>query len=564
MLLPISKNPPHKIGDLHFLRDIITVYFDMRINWWQACTNGIVSADKDVETFENYVENLKAEIIKKCRKDEKRRAIIFINDLDVTHFILPSGEKTQATKTKAGITYSLEYNTEFFCFRNFNIICNSKTEKVAQLFPGKPLCAAMSDFIKMFDMPIINIRYSLAYITKRVFYQDIKNELWQDTVKAHRIPRTRQLYYDMLAGSSSGLLSSFSDGENIFKVLHSIGSFDKRSAYPAYFVHDKYFPIGRVYEVCGTDSFRTASMRDAIRRGQWFKIVIDSDSEIEELKMFRDVGKLAAWYSEFVYGVEFWDEKILQKCGVDLAETINGKKFRIYRTEKTGYMPQCFREKIVYLYNIKNAIKDKNAAQRYLIKTQIDMIFGKGLQKYDFLTDADVFRKFVCRGDNFLLPQMSMHVVSAMRHELLTAAAHFSGSVTAFDTDGIKIDFAKMDKNAAIEYFEKMNEYIMEKNRAAGFYCNIGTWDFEYTAENFIQFAPKVYAYKDETGLKCKFAGVPERFLKKAIKNVPCETLFEKWENEGLSIEIGAGWCFLPERKIFIEQKTNYEIRKEK
>lgn len=563
MLLSVAKNKPHKVGDKYFLRDIITVYFDLRINWWQACVNGTVKAGKDVESFENFVESLKEEIKQRSRKDKQRKAIIFINDLDVVRFVLPDGQRTEATKEKAGIKYSLEYESEFFVFRNFNIIANSKAEKILKMFPGLTLCEAMTEFLKMFDLPIINIRYSLAYITKKIFYKDIKAELWADTAKNNRIPKTRQIYYDMLAGNQGGLLSSFENSGLLFQVLHNIGSFDKRSAYPSYFINDRFFPVGRVFEVKGGDCFRISAAKKAVKNGQWFKVVIDSPEEIPELKYFTS-GQPNFYGVKYCYGVELFDYKILEKCGVDFWGILPGNKFRVYRTDKTGYLPQCFREKVMYLYNIKNAFPDKNSPKRFMIKTQLDMLYGKGLQKFEFYTDDQLFKKYCCRGENFLLPQMSMHVVAAMRHELLVIMSKFQHDCIAFDTDGTKLNLDAIGTQKAIEFFDAVNDYITQKNINAGFYSNIGTWDFEYIAKEFIQFAPKVYAYSDSSGLHCKFAGVPERCLKKYLANVPRETIFENWSENGLCIEIGGAWLFLPDQKYFVEQKTNYEIRKGK
>ena len=77
--------------------------------------------------------------------------------------------------------------------------------------------------------------------------------------------------------------------------------------------------------------------------------------------------------------------------------------------------------------------------------------------------------------------------------------------LVAIDTDGIK---TKYSKKKSIEIFFERNEEIKQELAAAGFpNTKIGTWKFEGTFKKFIQYEKKVYAYEDEEGLHCKFAG---------------------------------------------------------
>ena len=559
MILSIAKYPPHHCGDIQILRDKITAFFDMRVNWWQCCINGNIKAGKDADSFQALLSEISAEISSKSRAGTKRKAVIFINDLDCTRMILPDGQKTTAKKVKAGIEYSMEYDTDSIIFRNFNILFNNKTEKVMKMFPGYPCCVAMQKFLDMFDLPLTDLRYSLAYLTKKTFYKDIKSDLWENTRMHRRILRDRATYNDMQAGNQGGMLTSFS-GDNciLFQILKNVASFDKKSAYPSYFITDRYFPVGKVIRVTGAENYRKLQLADAIRKKQWFKIVIECELSDPEMQIFKTPGA-------GLYGIEFWDYRVLQKCGIDIFALLTGKKWRLYRCTFTGYMPDVFRRKVIQLYERKNAIEDKNDPERFLIKTQLDMLYGKGLQKYDFATDQDVFKKYVLRGENFLLPQMSMHVVAAMRHELLTVAGYFGADCFAYDTDGVKIrldDPGQLDKES--EFFAKINGYIMDKNKAAGFVSDIGIWDHEYTARRFIQFAPKVYAYEDSSGkVTCKFAGVAERYTKKYLGDKTPDEIFDMWERHGLDLQTCAGWMYVPEKKWFIELKNDYKILKE-
>lgn len=552
MLLSVAKYPPHKVGDCYFLRDIIAVYFDLRVSWWQACINGdTIRGGKDIKSYQDFLQEIATEIDAKNRSGQHRRACIFINDLDVTRVICPEGDLQKSKKKKMGFSYSIEYLTQYFRFNNFNVIFNSKAEKCARLFPGVPLCKAMCNFLLMFDLPVHKIRYSLAYITKKVFYQDIRSELWEDTVQTHRMIKYKKLYDDMQAGNQGGAISNIS---NIFEILLNVASYDKKSAYPSYFISDRYFPVGEIYEVRWAEKVKLDALRVAMASGLWYKIVIEPPQEIQQLSFCKSPGVLQ-------YGVEFWDGMLLKKCGVDIFKLLHGVPFRLYRTEITGYMPRCFRDKIMQIYAKKEEIADKSSPQRYLLKTQLDMIYGKGLQKFDFEKDEDVFKKYVCRGENFLNPAMSMHVVSAMRHEIMTIISHFKGGCIAFDTDGVRLALDKIGAEQARDFFENINAYIIAKNRRAGYDTNIGIWDHEYTAEKYMQFAPKVYAYQECDKITAKFAGVPERRLKKYLRGIAPENAFEVWQRDGINIKIGAGWIYLPDLGGFIETESDYIIK---
>lgn len=551
MLLPVSKNPPHKCGKVYLLRDIITLYFDLRLNWWQSCINGTLKAGKDADSMRKYLAEIEDEMMKKNRSGQIRKAIIFVNDLDVVRCVLPDGETTSRRKDKK-LEFSLEVESDHFVFRNFNILFNRRTEKVAEMFPHMALSRSMSEYIKSFDLPLSQIRFSLAYITKKIFYKDIKAELWEYARENHLILKNPDYYADMQAGSQGGALSMFKP-EDLQKIFYGVLSFDKKTAYPSYFVKDKYFPIGKIVKINLMPHKRIEQIRYRLAAGKWIKVVIEPEEEIEELRNFRSPKKR-------LYGLEFWDFAILEKCGIDFYKILEKYPFRLYISEKTGYMPECFRRKIIELYNLKNAERCKSSPKRFLYKTQLDMLYGKGLQKYDFKTRRDLFKKYVLRGDNFLQPQMSMHVVAAMRHEMMLVVGHFGADCISFDTDGAKI---VGDPGEIAEFFEKMNGYIMIKNEEAGFPSDIGIWDFEYEAERYIQFAPKVYAYQvvDECPV-CKFAGLSERSLRKYLEKIEGDP-FEVWQRDGIQTETGGGWLYIPEIPGFLEIKQKYCIKKD-
>lgn len=551
MLLPISQNPLHKVGEIYLHRDIITLYFDLRLNWYQSCINGKIYAGKSVQSLNDYLEKIVDEMNKKNRNGQSRKCVIFVNDLDVVRHVLPDGETTSKRKDKK-LEFSLEVSSKHFVFRNFNILFNRRTEKVAEMFPGMALCRAMAEYLKSFGLPLTQLRFSLAYISKKIFYKDIKSELWEYARENNLILKNPDYYADMQAGSQGGALSSFSK-DDLQKIIYGVISYDKKSAYPSFFIKDRYFPIGKIIKINLMPAQKIDILRHRLAGGKWCKVVIEPENDLEELRHFRSPKKR-------LYGVEFWDFDTLEKCGIDIFKILEREPFRLYVSEKTGYMPECFRRKIIELYNIKNAEKERNSPKRFIYKTQLDMLYGKGLQKYDFRTRKDLFKKYVLRGDNFLQPHMSMHVVAAMRHEIILVVSKFGKSCIAFDTDGVKL---QGDPDEIADFFRKMNGYIMIQNERSGFTSDIGIWDFEFEAERFIQFAPKVYAYQvcDECPV-CKFAGLSERALRKYLATIKGDP-FEVWERDGIQTETGAGWLFIPQIPGFIQQKNPYVIKKE-
>ena len=153
-----------------------------------------------------------------------------------------------------------------------------------------------------------------------------------------------------------------------------------------------------------------------------------------------------------------------------------------------------------------------------------------------------------------------MHVVSGVRHEVLKIAQHFCTETQAIDTDGLKLSGELSEIKS---FFDAMNQYIIDENRKAGFDSDIGIWDYEYTAEKFMQFAPKVYAYQPAGGrLVCKFAGISERHLKRYLRSIYGDP-FALWAASGIHAQTCAGWYYLTDTGFF-EKIVDFIIEREK
>ena len=554
MLLPISKNRPHVRGDVQVCRDFVCLYFDVRSDRFECCVNGQLTSGETVDDFRAFIDGLVEEKEKANRKKTTRKIIAFVNDLDIVSVILPEGEKSSMKKRKNGREYIIEIFTDHFDFRNFNVLANGTVDSIQDIFKKSP-AESMYLFVSMFGEAPINVRFSLAYMTKRIFYKDIKDELWEIIKEEQSILKDKSIYAAMQAGNQAGMLTRYRKGDPyLFTVHNKIMSFDKKSAYPSYFVRDRYFPIGKVYRIGGGNKLKLRIIQERARAGAWFKIVLHPNHEIDCLAAFKTRGKCE-------YGIEYWDYRtITEELRIQLLALIEHERIALYGCDHTDYLPLVFRDKIAELYERKNSITDHQSPERYLIKTQLDMLFGKGLQRFDFATNSEVFKKYVCRGDNFMTPQLSNHVVAAMRHELIKVIHDLRSFVLTYDTDGAKLAY----NDQVFIYFEHINAYIKRANEIAGFAgCDIGVWDYEGCFDKLIQFAPKVYAYQIGEETVCKFAGVQRRFVRQFLKEHKGEDVFALWERDGLIMEMCRGVKYDTRIKKFLEILGEYRIQRE-
>lgn len=509
------------------------------------------------EDFEKLFEELHR--IRKTRLEHFRahapELLIIVNDLNVFSVLIRQylGDAQSAgEKEHLGDVHTLEVKAAGFIFRNFNFIANSRPEPLCEFFGVKNPVQAMEIFFQRLagSRKLYSLRWSLAYITKKYFYRDISAELWEEMKKEQIFFHSFQHYKDMFIGNKAGALLRFDDPDRKYRrIVQDVTSFDKKSAYPSVFVNDDKFPLGRPVRVM---KGKADALSNAIYTGHWFKIVIRRPEPVPELIPFRDAEE------PDLYGIEYYDFRLMREVlGVTaqrFAEILNTSKWSLYTTKHTGYLCAAFRQRIALLYIQKEAIPDKKNFQRFTLKTQIDMLFGKAIQKKNFTNAKQVNQYYTGRGDNYLLPQHSMHAIAAVRFELMRAVKLCGESCIAYDTDAAKV-------HGAGEIFQALNEEIRVKNERAGFSnLTIGYWLEEYHADRFLQLGTKSYFYEADGQIHTKHAGISDPDFRKYVDTLPhMQDLLEHFE-QPRTLSVLGKYCYLPDEHKFIRQVNKFQL----
>lgn len=509
------------------------------------------------ESFETLFSELRRILETRLRHFRKHspELLVIVNDLNVFEVLVREyiGDAQSAgEKESFGSVHALEVRAGGFLFRNFNFIANSRPEPLCDFFGVKNPVQAMALFCEKLagERKLYSLRWTLAYITKKAFYHDIAPELWEEMKKEQIFFHSLTHYRDMFAGNKAGALLRFDDPDCSFRrIREHISSFDKKSAYPSVFVNDDIFPLSRPIRVM---KGKADALINAIQSRHWFKIVIRRKDPEPELLPFQDPDE------PDLYGIEYYDFLLLRDVlGVSarrFSELLNSSKWSLYVCKHTGYLAAAFRQRIAEYYVQKEAIKDKKNFYRFTLKTQLDMMFGKAIQRKDFRSVKEVNKHYTGRGDNYLLPQHSMHAIAAVRCELMRAVKLCGDSCIAYDTDA-----AKVEGDGRI--FKALNEEIRMKNERAGYpLLNIGYWMHEWTSERFLQLCTKSYFYELEGEVCTKHAGITDRDFRRYLDTLPeNEDLFEHFQTPRTLSVLGK-YCYLPDEHRFIRQVNTFEL----
>lgn len=412
-------------------------------------------------------------------------SIVFINYLYYITQRYPGGEIVGEDYIKYEQQETIEYTYGKTIFRNITCFTNGQSETVLKdLFPNVRITKAMEMYINTFGNPE-NVKYTLGYQVKKMFYKDIKEPLWEFKKKHKAYYYDMETYKDMMAGSKAGALCD----EPVY--AENVLCFDKRSAYASVMVNDDKFPIGQM-KLCIPKNIYIA-VKKYLKQGKYFKVVLDYKVPGFEIFYDEKEKKTGLEYMDFLNLQE--DNKLEEFCK-------KIKNPRLYYCQETGRLPYELRCKIIEAFDNKESM---TGVAKFFEKTKINILYGKGLQHYDFqdINELQKHYKGKGRGDNYLQPEQSMHCVAVLRYELYKAIRN---NISIYwDTDGIKV---KNTPEAHL-YFQNQNNIIRQKNREAGFDSEIGTWKFEGFAKRFISFQGKQYIIEWDTGeLEMKWAGV--------------------------------------------------------
>lgn len=473
-----------------------------------------------------------------------KNSIVFMNsNLGVLKYYLPGGKVSSYTRKKE----VLEYKWNGVSFRSFNGICNRQSiEDICKMFDVTEPVIAMNEFLSVFGDEK-NVKRTLAATTKNMFFKDIKDELWEDVKENKSYFNTIKDWKLAYCGNKAGLMER---SEN-FCLADMCEGYDKKSAYPSYFVNDNKFPIGKLHQTKSPELFV-----ERLSKKEWVKVVFSGD-----------IKGLGSWYDERtgMTALEYYDifSYLLSNNLKTLLQIVKDNKGIFVYSEKTGYLNDTFRRKIVELYNLKNSIQ-KGSPQYLLVKTQLDMLFGKSLQWQDFKSDAQLKHHYRGQGQNYLQPQHGNHVIAAMRYEMykcLDICKKEDLLPVYHDTDGVKI--LKNEKTKSI--FEQLNSNIMKRNEDAGFKnLNIGIWDYEGEMEHFAYFGEKQYVFVQDKKPVFKISGcdreckiiLEERFLKSGV------SMINDWITNGFWYPLKRIICDedLPRIEISSTRKKECEI----
>lgn len=425
-----------------------------------------------------------------------KKSLIFINYLYYIKQRYPGGKAVGEDYTKYNQEETVAYEYGNTIFRNIACFLSGQSEMLLKdMYPDVPITIAMRNFIESFNVNPEKVKYTLGYNIKKIFFADIKDHLWEEKKKNKAYYYDVGTYNDMMVANKAGALS------DVHIYAEDVLCYDKRSAYASVLVNDDKFPIGQERKIDFDDPEYALSLaKRYIGDGTYFKIVLDYPVEGFEIFYEEEVGKTGLEYENFIDLIE--DGKLYEF----FSKITNG---RLYHCLKTGYLDDVFREYIVNAFENK---EKTSGVTKFFEKTKINILYGKGIQKYDFKDKYEMQRHYKGRGENYLQPEQSLHCQAVLLHEIHNAIRN--NVAIYWDTDGIKV------KNTpeARKYFEEQNRIIMQKNKAAGFDSEIGTWKLEAEARRFISFGCKHYIIeKNDRSCKMTWSGMSQKDQQKVL-----------------------------------------------
>lgn len=462
------------------------------------------------------------------------KTIVFVNRLDA--FLLAHNHDYKyigRERNANGVSYNFCAITDSFEFRNTDPLLGERVVKT---------CDEVFKYLKSYGVPLYKVKWSMAHMAQKQFYdRELRESLWRDTKKNKRYFHDISTYNDMFAGSSSGHLWCDDNYKGI--ILENVSSFDKKSAYPWVFCTNNHFPL------TAPTKTNFNGICDAVDKDKWFLIVLRGIDLPNQWDMFRAKG------DDHCYAWNLYDYYTCCITNKDLFGDIVSKyDCQFYTASKCGYLNREWREKVSELYQYKDEFEDKDDPDRVAIKTQLDMMYGKGIQYYEFDDIDNVIGHYSHRGDHYIMPQWSKMAVSAIKYEIIKTYLDDSGQFYA-DTDGTKSLSNRIDlQNLYHEY----NLRIAEINKKAGLkYSTMGTWQYEYTADRFIALNRKQYAYEIDTYVTTKVAGVKKDLLigQLAQYDDPLQALAD-----GVTINRQSGLIYLSDTKEYIPKFEDYVV----
>ena len=511
-------------------RSFFLIYVDFKKGLFDICESGaFIKRQLTLSQFLKEIDDIQTIIRKKRRSNTRVR--IYVSQIEVLLNLLK--DYTIVLKHDTVMSESSRptwARTDCFEICDFAVLRDSAPQSI-------------DDMIKFFniafkDTYISKIKFSEAANSVMFFYRGLEQECHDDRNFCHRYIKSIDEWKDLRSGTTKGLHYAVDDFFG--KILEGVTSFDKKSAYPSIFVSYDKFPIGEIHS---TEVMKWKRFNRCIDGDKWFQIVfIDAPKVgcLDDLKIKAKDAMLAINNLDYTY---------LCKTGRkdEVLDALKKYRWRIYYTTKEGYLLDSFRKHIVDVYDEKEKSTDPEWRRYY--KKQIDILYGKGVEMLQFESDDQV-KQYYRDGKHYIMPHWSRLVVSKLRLDLLEAIEMIyeaSGKIVAYNTDGLKIE---KDCEKINNVFDELNREIVERNRAAGFDSDIGTWKKEYVADRFLQIDKVRYAYIVDGQLHTAVGGIPKNWFLDFLTSLDCDPL--KWLMFPHLLEVPFGWKLDKSTKTYV------------
>lgn len=445
----------------------------------------------DCKTNDFEVRHYNSGVVSKCGVEDmrewvlerKKPTIIYQNSVNVLARLIPGGKSSGKKESKYTNTSEiLTYKIGNVTFKSFTALCPADQTEVTMMdmYGVETPTESMIAHIEYLG-GVKNLSRTICGQSIKFFYKDIKDELWQ-WKKDHKVYINTAAEFNFLhSGCKCGVLYKADKMEKHGKTIE----FDLSAAYCGAFVQSDRFPIGKPRFTTNPRIFISE-----LKKGNNVKVIFNTRiKEVDEAtrELYLDL------YDDYnhVTALELYDLKLLSDLGVKITNLITKYPCTFVYYDETGYIHEKVRDKICTLQYQKDHM-EKGTPERSLVKCQMEFIYGKPIQKRSFRSDEEVVRHYRRRGENYITPQMSNHASAYVRYQIFKAIQALGETVYYYDTDGIKV----ADNDRTLTYFAEQNEILMEKNRASGYYTNIGTWKME-EFDQFLYIRPKMYITKN-------------------------------------------------------------------
>ena len=506
---PFVKRPIRKTNDenkvvviedkIEYLRDWVFINFSYG-GEWTIKVNGECQKGRSLRSLEQIFTELRSLKQSKHKGSTDRRLVIWANNLTCFVNLISAlcGHKFKKIETTDALNPLLMWIWDKdFEFRNFNAIAGEEAKRIGNTYDlsGNEV-DIMENYFKLQKQDNwATFRYTASHNFEKMLEKRIKQQLTEEERKAYNIETYRRTLDDnkkFNEWARKGCLSGAIWCDKTFqrKPINWVSSFDISQAYGGQFVRANDFPLGTIHDAMSLP-------KEEVMKRNWYAFVFEFDVYPGEVFQWMiPLEENGKWYL------------FMEKTDIDCMRLLSARfkvKPKIIHQficdKDVGYLHYKVRKTINDLYEERQRLKNSGDKTEKIVKQICEIAYGKGLQKRD--------------GRHYFCPQISYHALAKTRYELLLMMTRVKKDIVAIDTDGIKI----IDKSQkCVDMFFERNDEIKEELAAAGFPdARIGTWKWEGTYKTFIQYEKKVYAYEDEEGLHCKFAGCNSEQLKQFL-----------------------------------------------